>query len=162
EIIENHTPEIIQKMSDLNDLHHDSTNLPFENENVFEALKKIAVDRKNVAKEFIYTKKDGTNLPVIANATPIISRTEFEGLLIVAADIRGIKKAEEELKLVLNLTKRQNERLKNFAYIVSHNLRSHSGNLSTLLKLLIKDVPAIESNKILNLISKSSDNLEET
>lgn len=129
---------------------------------MFEILKTIAEEGTNEAQELTFQHKNGEDFQVYANITPIINDDEFKGLLLVAANLSQIKKTEEELKLVLNLTKRQNERLKNFAYIVSHNLRSHSGNLSTLLKILIKEFPSIEHHKVTDLISKSSINLEET
>ncbi|NBL64887.1 PAS domain-containing protein [Flavobacterium sp. NST-5] len=50
-------------------------------------------------------------------------------------DIESQKQREEELISTLNLLTEQNNRLLNFAHIVSHNLRSHAGNLTMLLTL---------------------------
>jgi K+-sensing histidine kinase KdpD len=47
---------------------------------------------------------------------------------------------------LLELTQQQNERLRNFTHIVSHNLRSHSANLSGLIKLLGHEWPEFNSN----------------
>lgn len=51
-------------------------------------------------------------------------------------DISDRKKAEQEREALLGLTQKQNERLLNFAHIVSHNLRSNTGNLSMLLEIM--------------------------
>ncbi|MBC7416661.1 MAG: PAS domain-containing protein, partial [Pedobacter sp.] len=50
-------------------------------------------------------------------------------------DISTLKKIENEIKSLLQITTDQNERLKNFAHIVSHNLRSHTGNIDMTLDL---------------------------
>ena len=47
-------------------------------------------------------------------------------------DITETRDREKRLKDLLSITTEQNESLMNFAHIVSHNLRSHSSNLSML------------------------------
>ncbi|MDB5272220.1 MAG: domain/sensory box/EAL domain protein [Chitinophagaceae bacterium] len=51
-------------------------------------------------------------------------------------DITKQKEIEEELNQTLNIISEQNNRLLNFAYIVSHNLRSHSSNFKLLLDVM--------------------------
>jgi PAS domain-containing protein/two-component sensor histidine kinase len=50
-------------------------------------------------------------------------------------DIDNIKKKGLVLQSSINLLNDQNKRLQNFAYIVSHNLRSHTGNLQFMVNL---------------------------
>lgn len=50
----------------------------------------------------------------------------------VVQDITDSKTYENKLKKLLEITERQNKSLQNFAYIVSHNIRSHSANISGL------------------------------
>ncbi|HEY2583533.1 MAG TPA: PAS domain-containing sensor histidine kinase [Mucilaginibacter sp.] len=50
-------------------------------------------------------------------------------------DIDNIKKKGLALQSSINLLNDQNKRLQNFAYIVSHNLRSHTGNLQFMVNL---------------------------
>lgn len=50
-------------------------------------------------------------------------------------DVTTRKVAEEELKNSLAVVSKQNERLLNFAHIVSHNLRSHAANMEMMLGL---------------------------
>jgi signal transduction histidine kinase len=63
---------------------------------------------------------------------------------------------------LLTLTKEQNERLLNFAHIVSHNLRSHSGNLSMIIELIKMEIPEVTENDFFPLLIEASDNLKET
>lgn len=78
------------------------------------------------------------------------------------SDITERKKAEEELLRLLKLTQTQNERLKNFAHIVSHNLRSHSGNIAALLDLLFESKPEIQYLDFAVMLRQSANNLLET
>lgn len=77
-------------------------------------------------------------------------------------DITSQKKAEEEIQSLLLVTKDQNERLKNFAHIVSHNLRSHSGNIAMMLDLLLYENKHLEENDVIQLLNTASKNLKET
>lgn len=53
----------------------------------------------------------------------------------VIQDIDLNKQNEVQLKSSLNKVSHQNKRLQNFAYIVSHNLRSYVGNLAFMINL---------------------------
>ncbi len=83
------------------------------------------------------------------------------GIIIHMSDITKIKR-EEELKSLLTVAEDQNRRLKNFAHIVSHNLKSHSGNFEMLLDLLIQENPDMGDHEIIKLFKTASDNLTET
>jgi len=82
-------------------------------------------------------------------------------LIIHVSDITRIRK-EKELKSLLRVAEDQNRRLKNFAHIVSHNLKSHSGNFEMLLDLYIQENPEIENNEIVQLFKTASQNLSDT
>lgn len=62
------------------------------------------------------------------------SDIETGELYAAGYDITEIKEAQQVRELAKRLT-HQNEQLASFAHIVSHNLRSHVGNLSSLLHL---------------------------
>lgn len=53
----------------------------------------------------------------------------------VIQDITSNKQNENQLKSSLNEVNHQNKRLQNFAYIVSHNLRSYVNNLAFMINL---------------------------
>jgi PAS domain S-box-containing protein len=77
-------------------------------------------------------------------------------------DIHEKKIKEEESKLLLQLSQKQNDRLQNFARIVSHNLRSHSGNLQTLLDFLESDFPHAMHSETGIMLKTASSRLQET
>lgn len=56
----------------------------------------------------------------------------------------------------------QNERLLNFAYIVSHNLRSHSANMVMTLDLMKMERPESTDNEYFPLLKKATESLQET
>ena len=77
-------------------------------------------------------------------------------------DITPIKEAEEELRKLLEVTNDQNNNLLNFAHIVSHNLRSHSANLSMLSSFLVNEENEEERKNLINMIDEASSGLNET
>ncbi|MEZ4805746.1 MAG: PAS domain S-box protein [Bacteroidia bacterium] len=98
----------------------------------------------------IWLERRGETL-LDVNGNPI----GFQGILV---DVTQSKKSEIKLKELLQITNDQNERLQNFTYIVSHNIRSHSANISGLVSF-IKD--SNHSDEF-NMLSKSSEMLSET
>ncbi len=83
-------------------------------------------------------------------------------MIINIANITQNKKAEDEIKMLLKTTEQQNIRLLNFAHIVSHNLRSHTGNLEMLLNLLKDEFPEATRNDYFPLINDAVNYLSET
>lgn len=77
-------------------------------------------------------------------------------------DIDYIKKSHAALQESLDLTNDQNKRLQNFAYIVSHNLRSHTGNLKFMVDLFKDTVHSHEREEIFEHIHSISENLNTT
>ncbi|MBQ4819836.1 PAS domain-containing sensor histidine kinase [Aquimarina sp. MMG016] len=61
---------------------------------------------------------------------------EIIGVRGVFQDIDDIKRKELRLQRSMDIIASQNSRLFNFAHIVSHNLRSHTSNLSLLVQLI--------------------------
>lgn len=72
-------------------------------------------------------------------------------------DISAQKEKELELAKTLRIVNVQNNKLLNFAHIVSHNLRTHSGNIKSLLELH-KDA-LLSKEETLNNIQIVSDSL---
>lgn len=68
---------------------------------------------------------------------------------------------ETNLLRLLNLSKVQNERLQNFAHIVSHNLRSHTSNISALINLIGEKYP-VKENEFFKMLLLASENMIET
>ena len=68
----------------------------------------------------------------------------------------------ERSKRLLALTNQQNARLQNFAYIISHNIRSHSANLSALVDFLRTADDGAQQEMFVEMLKTSTDKLAET
>lgn len=87
----------------------------------------------------------------------IIKRPVF--LVGIVLDVTESKLSEIRLRRLLEVTEKQNQSLQNFAYIVSHNIRSHSANISGLAELLEADHPG---DSLTWMLKSSADKLSET
>ena len=83
-------------------------------------------------------------------------------VLSIVTDITPRKRNELELKNSLDIIGEQNKRLKNFAHIVSHNLRNHAGNISMLLSLYDMEESKEEKAELLSHLSAASKRLNES
>tara|TARA_R110000868_G_scaffold306734_3_gene568115 strand:+ start:42338 stop:44560 length:2223 start_codon:yes stop_codon:yes gene_type:complete len=88
--------------------------------------------------------------------------SDEEAVLTIVTDITERKKREGELNNTLEIIGQQNQRLTNFAHIVSHNLRNHAGNISMLLKLYDPDESEEEQQEILGYLNTAAENLNES
>lgn len=119
--------------------------------------------RPMLDKENVVTKKDGTTLTFLTSKIPLLNDDEeVIGLIGFSLNISHLKQKEEELKNLISVTSLQNKKLINFAHIVSHNLRSHTANFSMLLNFLIAEKDEDEKQKIIGMLTDSSNNLLET
>lgn len=119
---------------------------------------------KDFNSEFRVVWSDGSVRHIKAESV-VKRNAEGEPLRMIGTnwDITAIKKSEEKLKELLETTNRQNESLLNFAHIVSHNLRSHSTNLSMLTDLILNDkLETVEKTEGLKLLKEASGSLSET
>lgn len=87
----------------------------------------------------------------------------------ILTDITERKKSEnellekqEQLQQLLDVTSNQNQRLQNFAHIVSHNIRSHSSNLTMLTTFLNEPEDDKEQQKFFQMLKLSTNKLAET
>jgi PAS domain S-box-containing protein len=108
-----------------------------------------------------FIASNGTFLTLEGRAIPVFQNGIVTGSQAYLHDITLIRKAEQDLKQLLDLTQTQNTRLKNFAHIVSHNLRSHSSNLKGLLTLLELEFPEFKDNEYLANFQTAVQNLME-
>lgn len=88
--------------------------------------------------------------------------TDEEAVLTIVTDISDRKQRETELNNTLEIIGQQNQRLTNFAHIVSHNLRNHAGNISMLLTLYDPDESEEEQAEILGYLNTAAENLNES
>ena len=104
--------------------------------------------------------KNGVEFPVEINSSLIAKDDSF--VLCVIHDLTSKKEKEKELKLSFDIISEQNKRLVNFAYIVSHNLRSHTGNLDMLLNLHKNAITQEEKDEMFTYMQNVSSALSET
>ncbi|MCF4100740.1 PAS domain-containing sensor histidine kinase [Gillisia sp. M10.2A] len=104
----------------------------------------------------------GREFWVVATGKPVYSdEQEIIGIRGVFQDIDVNKSNELNLQNSLDIIATQNSRLFNFAHVVSHNLRSHSSNLSLVAQLLTESNDAREKLNLLDNVVDISDNLDD-
>ena len=99
---------------------------------------------------------------VKATGKPVYSNEqEIVGIRGVFQDIDENKTNELNLQNSLDIIATQNSRLFNFAHIVSHNLRSHSSNLSLISQLLKEAKSSEDKLDLIMNVDHISGNLDE-
>jgi PAS domain S-box-containing protein len=84
------------------------------------------------------------------------------GVVMAIENISDRKKNEIALTKSFELVTDQNKRLLNFSYIVSHNLRSHTSNIKSILALLQYAESDEDRNEMLQMLEGVSNTLSET
>ena len=92
----------------------------------------------------------------------LTSTGEISGIQCVGYDVTLLVDNLERSKRLLALTNQQNARLQNFAYIISHNIRSHSANLTALVHFLQTADDESQATMFLQMLKTSTDKLAET
>lgn len=113
--------------------------------------------------ELLFRSAKNNVIWVRAKGIPIIN--DFGKCITIRGIIQDIdnkKRKNLALESSLNLLTDQNRRLQNFAYIVSHNLRSHAGNLQFMVKLHDETELPDDKAEILSHIKSISDSLSAT
>jgi PAS domain S-box-containing protein len=87
---------------------------------------------------------------------------EVSEILCVGYDVTLLVENLQKSQHLLDITSQQNIRLQNFAYIISHNIRSHSANLTSLVQLLAEAETQEQGNLFLQLLQTSTEKLAET
>lgn len=118
------------------------------------------IDKYRVKQRFFH--KDGSILWVLIYVSLVYFKEGKPYMIWQFNDITKRQKNQDKLKAMLSVVKEQNERLTSFANIVTHNLRSHAGNLSTITEFIEDDFEDITSNENYNLLKQAVDNLQET
>jgi signal transduction histidine kinase len=99
------------------------------------------------------------------NQKKTYTESELAILTIFANMLVNVKKRiqkESKLRSLLQISGDQNDRLKNFAHILSYNVRSHASNISMILDLIYNEYPELAELELIELLSNSADNLSGT
>ncbi|WP_424003276.1 PAS domain-containing sensor histidine kinase [Maribacter sp. IgM3_T14_3] len=107
--------------------------------------------------------KNGNIVHAIIGATPVKDLNgNVSHVITQFLDITDRIEAQKKLEALVDVTKSQNESLTNFAHIVSHNLRSHSTNMTMLTKFLNEEEDEDEVKNLNRMITSASQSLSET
>ncbi len=87
---------------------------------------------------------------------------DIVGIRGIFQDIDDNKLKELSLQKTSEIISSQNERLFNFAHIVSHNLRSHTSNLSLIMDLIAETTDETEKSELIASIKDVSESLNST
>lgn len=138
---------------------------PDDLENAIQKLNE-AFEKKTVyySAEFRMKHKNGSWLWVSGRGKVFSWTEKGKPLMMYGTNQDITEKKNNELTLFnqLETIKLQNEKLHNFAHIVSHNLRTHSGNISTLLDIIQEQYPELSKDQVFEFIKQASFSLGET
>jgi PAS domain S-box-containing protein len=113
--------------------------------------------------EFRLLNSDGQYFYIEAQATNQLQNPSIAGIVVTSRDISIRKKAEAEKQSLIQELTKNNADLKQFSYIVSHNLRSPLTNLISMTNLLDMDTINTErSLKLINGFKTTTTRLNET
>lgn len=97
------------------------------------------------------------------NITPVFDKNgNCNKFIAIGRDVTITKEKEIELKSILEVTSQQNNKLLDFAHIVSHNIRSHTSNLLMTLEVIENTDDTIEKLSFLNMFKEATEKLSET
>lgn len=129
-------------------------------EEKYEKLITGKIDKYRVKQRYFH--KDGSILWILIYVSLVYFKEGKPYMIWQFNDVTNRQKNQDKLKAMFNVVKEQNERLTAFANIVTHNLRSHAGNLSSITEFLEEDFSNQKDNEHLVMLKKAVDNLEET
>ncbi|MFA9192284.1 PAS domain S-box protein [Flavobacterium sp. FZUC8N2.13] len=140
--------------------------LSFEPEANCETLKKITQaikDKAEIKVVFQHYNKQKEKHWLELSITPVFDNegncTKFIG---IERDVTLTIEKEIELKHILEVTSQQNDKLLNFAHIVSHNIRSHTSNLLMVLDVIENTNNTAEKLAFIEMFKEGTEKLSET
>ena len=121
-----------------------------------ELLKELNSNGKLTDYQIIFQRRDGSTF--IGEQNSLIEGNELHGIV---QDITERVEGEKEKSNLIETLKDQNKDLEEFAFIISHNLRSPLSNMMGLTKIFDKSSVTSDNLEILNLIEQSTVNLDQ-
>ena len=112
--------------------------------------------------EYRMIAKDGSIVWLRDIVNVVIENDQAISLRGIMIDITKTKEAEKELNASFDLVTEQNKRLLNFSYIISHNLRSHTSNIESIISLIETSESEEEKDQLIQLLKTTSSSLNET
>lgn len=120
-------------------------------------------NRKNLKFTILNYNKSKGKFWYESNITPVFDdRGECIKFVCVGRDVTARIEKEIELKRILEVTSQQNNKLFNFAHIVSHNIRSHTSNLLMVLDVIESAEDTDEKLSYIEMFKEGTEKLSET
>jgi PAS domain S-box-containing protein len=106
-------------------------------ENDVARLNQGLIEFKPFELETIYSKKNGEDFWIFINGIPVTNaKQEISHWVFILRDTSRRKKRELEREQMVKELTRSNKELKQFSYVISHNLRSPLSNLMAISSLI--------------------------
>ena len=135
---------------------------PEDRECALEYCKTKTKELSNHDFEYRMICKDGTVIWIRDMVNIVYENGKAVSLHGIMIDITKSKKIEKVLSNSFHLVSKQNERLLNFSYIISHNLRSHTSNIASIVSLIQSSETEQEKEQMMQLLVSVSNLLNET
>ncbi|MFV5688194.1 PAS domain S-box protein [Flavobacterium sp. ZT3R25] len=120
-------------------------------------------DKKSIKITILnYNKKKEKYWFELNITTVFDNQNNFINFVGVGRDVTLRIEKEIELKHLLEVTSQQNNKLYNFAHIVSHNIRSHSSNLAMVVDVIENTEDITEKLSYFDLFKEGTEKLSET
>lgn len=120
------------------------------------------IKQENRVFEYRMLSKNGKTVWIRDIVNFVFENNQGIGLRGIMIDITNMKMAEKDLNSSFELVTEQNKRLLNFSYIISHNLRSHTSNIESIVSLVETSESEEERNEMMQLLKSVSKSLSET
>ncbi|UFH34729.1 PAS domain S-box protein [Flavobacterium acetivorans] len=112
--------------------------------------------------EYRMVAKNGTIVWLRDIVSIVYENNQAASMRGIMIDISKTKEIEKDLNNSFHLVNEQNKRLLNFSHIVSHNLRSHTSNISSIINLIETSESEQETKEMVQLLKSVSNLLNET
>ena len=126
-------------------------------------MKKAVKEKKSIKITILNYNKQKEKYWFELNITPIYdAQNNFVNFIGVGRDVTLRVEKELELKHLLEVTSQQNNKLYNFAHIISHNIRSHTSNLEMVVDVIENTEDITEKLSYFDLFKEATEKLSET
>jgi len=126
-------------------------------------MRKAILDKKSIKVTILNYNKRKEKYWFELNISPVFdSQGNCINFVGVGRNVTSRKEKELELKRLLEVTNDQNNKLFNFAHIVSHNIRSHTSNLSMVIDVMENTEDTDEKLSYFDLLKEGTEKLSET
>lgn len=136
---------------------------PETDQHTTDIMREAIQQKKSIKVTILNYKKNKEKYWYDLNINPVFNKQNtLINYIGIGRDVTIRKEKELELNKLLEVTNDQNNKLFNFAHIISHNIRSHSSNLSMVLEVM-KDTDDIEEKiSYIDLFEEATDKLSQT